>query len=140
VAAADGFVTYITIPEASYGYMLTITGDDGWSYDYLHINNDTPGTDDGKAPMSDVFAPGIAKGVRVNAGQLVAYMGDSGDAETTAPHLHFELHDPTGVAVNAYASLQAAPHPTAAAPPAPNVPDVPRLAGADRLPTAIAAS
>src|SRR3954468_24261098 len=96
VAAVNGTVTYLTIPQASYGYSLTITGDDGWSYHYLHINNDTPGTDDGKAELKDVFAPGIRKGGRVNAGQIVAFLGDSGNAETTGPHLHFELHDPTG--------------------------------------------
>ena len=137
VAAADGVVSFITLPEASWGYSLTITGDDGWSYHYLHINNDTPGTDDGRAPMQYVFAPGIAKGLRVTAGQLVAYMGDSGDAETTAPHLHFELHDPSDTPVNAFASLNAAPRiDTPLAPPAP----FPRLAGPDRVATAVEAS
>ena len=140
VAAADGWVTTMTIPEPSYGYMLVITGDDGWSYHYLHINNDTPGTDDGKAELKDVFAPGLEKGDRVNAGQLVAFMGDSGNAESTGPHLHFELHDPSGAPVNAYASLKAAPAITTPAPPAPKVPKLPRLAGADRVGTAIAAS
>ena len=61
VAAADGVISFITMPEASWGYSLTITDDDGWSYHYLHINNDTPGTDDGQAQMQYVFAPGIAK-------------------------------------------------------------------------------
>ena len=28
VAAADGTISYITIPQASYGYMLSIRGDD----------------------------------------------------------------------------------------------------------------
>src|SRR4051812_39468165 len=138
VAAADGFVTTMTIPQPSYGYMLVITGDDGWSYHYLHINNDTPGTDDGKAELKDVFAPGLEKGSRVNAGQFVAFMGDSGNAETTGPHLHFELHDPSGAPVNAYASLKAARVITTAAPPAPPVPKLPRLAGADRIGTALA--
>src|SRR4029079_8168716 len=27
------------------GNMLILTGDDGWKYWYIHINNDTPGTD-----------------------------------------------------------------------------------------------
>ena len=30
--------------------MLELTGTDGWNYWYIHINNDTPGTDDGKNP------------------------------------------------------------------------------------------
>jgi putative cell wall-binding protein len=137
VAAADGVVSFITIPQASWGYGLTVTGDDGWSYHYLHVNNDTPGTDDGQAPAQYVFAPGIAKGVRVSAGQLVAYMGDSGDAENTGPHLHFELHDPSDTPVNAFASLNAAPRlDTPIAPPAP----FPRVAGPDRVATAVDAS
>lgn len=140
LAAVDGTVTFITIPEAPYGYMLRITGDDGWSYSYLHINNDTPGTDDGAADLSDVFAPGVVKGARVNAGQVVAYMGDSGNAESSAPHLHFEMRDPDGVAVNPYASLEAATRLSEPAPPADPVPDLPRIAGADRVATAVAAS
>jgi putative cell wall-binding protein len=140
LAAADGTVSFITIPEASYGYMLRITGDDGWTYSYLHINNDTPGTDDGAADLTDVFGPGIFKGARVNAGQVVAYMGDSGNAEETAPHLHFEMRDPTGALVNPYASLEAATRLAEPAPPAEQVPDLPRIAGADRVGTAVAAS
>jgi putative cell wall-binding protein len=149
VAAVDGVVTTVTIPEPSYGYMLVITGDDGWSYHYLHINNDTPGTDDGIAPLEYVYAPGIAKGARVNAGQLVAYLGDSGNAESAGSHCHFELHDPTGSAVNAYASLQAAVKVTSPAPPAPQDVAAPggpgdpgfhRLAGSDRVATALSAS
>jgi putative cell wall-binding protein len=140
VAAVDGTVTQLTIPQPSYGYMLVITGDDGWSYHYLHINNDTPGTDDGQATLDQVFAPGLKKGDRVNAGQFVAYMGDSGNAESTGPHLHFELHDPSGAAVNAYASLKASTVITAPGDAAPAVPDLPRIWGQDRVATAIAAS
>jgi putative cell wall-binding protein len=140
VAAADGTISYITIPEASYGYILRIKADDGWTYSYLHINNDTPGTDDGQAAMSDVFAPGIAKGARVLAGQLVAYMGDSGNAEGTSPHLHFEMRDADNVLVNAKASLDAARHLDTAYDPYAGLPDLPRLAGDDRVGTAIEAS
>ena len=41
------------------GNMLKLTGTDGWDYWYIHINNDTPGTDDGKNPAKWRFAPGI---------------------------------------------------------------------------------
>ena len=34
------------------GNMLILTGNDGWKYWYIHINNDTPGTDDGKNPRA----------------------------------------------------------------------------------------
>lgn len=84
---------------------LTIDHDDGWSTWFIHLNNDTPGTDDG---LAWGIAPGIQPGVRVTAGQLIGWVGDSGNAENTAPHLHFELHDPQGTIVNPIAALDAA--------------------------------
>jgi hypothetical protein len=57
-----------------------------------------------------MFAPGIGKGSKVVAGQFIAFMGDSGDAENTAPHLHFEIHAPDGTPINPYESLLAADH------------------------------
>jgi putative cell wall-binding protein len=137
VAAAAGTVTYLQQTEIS-GNLLEITGADGWVYTYIHLNNDTPGTDDGKAARSDTFGPGIEKGAAVEAGQLVGYLGDSGNAEEAGAHLHFELKDPTGITVNAYTALQEATHLTEAkgATPSP----IPRLAGADRIATAVAVS
>ncbi len=108
VAAVDGYISYITIPEASWGYALVIKDSAGWEYWYLHINNDTPGTDDGMGGLEYAFAPGIRRGTRVTAGQLVAWMGDSGNAENAGNHLHFEIHDPHDNIINPYASLQAA--------------------------------
>lgn len=144
VAADDGEITYITIPEASYGYMLRITADDGWVYSYVHMNNDTPGTDDGNADLSDVFGPGIEDGARVEAGQLVGYLGDSGNAESTAPHLHFEMRDPSGQQVNPYWSLQQASSldesAGGSATEAPTESPIPRLAGSTRVVTAVEAS
>ena len=149
VATVNGTVSRVTIPEPSYGYMLTITDDEGWSYNYIHINNDTPGTDDGQAPLDAVFAPGIEKGARVEPGQLVGYVGDSGNAEDVAPQLHFEIVDPAGVAVNPTPSLDAAARVDVPAPPAstagadasaPSSEPLARFAGADRAATAIAVS
>jgi hypothetical protein len=83
----------------------------GWTAMYLHVNNDTPGTDDGKGTGKWDFPTGIAEGVRVMQGQLVAWRGDSGNAETTGPHLHFELRKGSGwggVVYNAFSSLRAA--------------------------------
>ena len=116
VAAADATVRRIFVDNgtATQGNMLVLRDADGWEYWYLHINNDTPGTDDGLNPPAFAFAPGIEVGARVTAGQVVAFAGDSGDAETAGSHLHFELHPPgsgtggTGAAVDPYPSLRLA--------------------------------
>jgi hypothetical protein len=101
VAAHDGTIGWTRTDGNN---MLTIRDDDGWEYWYIHINNDTPGTDDGANKPEFMFFPGIASGVEVKAGQPIAYMGDSGNAEGTSPHLHFEIHTPDAV-VNSYWSL-----------------------------------
>ncbi|MCW5939106.1 MAG: peptidoglycan DD-metalloendopeptidase family protein [Fimbriimonadaceae bacterium] len=107
VACFDGVVQ---LSRSRTGHMtLSISSDDGWTAVYMHINNDTPGTDDGQGGDRYAFAPGLQSGDRVVAGQLVAFCGDSGNAENTAPHLHFELHDSVGGGVlNAAFSLQEA--------------------------------
>jgi peptidoglycan hydrolase-like protein with peptidoglycan-binding domain len=84
---------------------LALRHDDGWETYYIHLNNDSPGTDDGQGWG---IAPGIRPGVHVQAGELIGWMGDSGNAENTSPHLHFELRDPSGVIVNPYEALRAA--------------------------------
>lgn len=115
VAPANGVIVQLTGPGSggTGGYSLRMRDDQGWYYAFLHLNNDTPGTDDGLATVNQVFAPGMAVGRRVWAGEWLAYMGDSGDAETTSPHLHFEMRSPAAsvwqaAPVNPYQSLQVA--------------------------------
>src|SRR3989344_2894026 len=45
VSAVDGVVSFITFQERDYGNAVFIRDEDDWQYWYLHINNDTPGTD-----------------------------------------------------------------------------------------------
>jgi len=150
-------------PEPSYGWNLTIAGDDGRSYSYLHLNDDSPGSDDGRGGAGWAYAPGLTEGSRVERGQWIGYLGDSGNAESTGPHLHFSIHDP-GVgdpygsdAVNPFASLRDAEargdyavggqssssrggtaEPTASSRAA--GPPVERVAGPDRVATSVALS
>jgi len=107
-AAVDGVVSYMVNPEGSWGYAITIKGSDDYTYHYLHINNDTPGTDDGNGGIKNAYAEGIERGVSVKRGQLIGYMGDSGNAESVGHHLHFEIRKPNNEPINPYNSLLAA--------------------------------
>ncbi len=97
-AARGGKVCFITgVDERmpSYGYMVTICGRDGRRYNYLHINNDDPGTDNGRGGLRYAYSRTVRLGATVARGQFIAYVGDSGASESTAPHLHFEIIDPS---------------------------------------------
>lgn len=92
-AAVSGTIEYMPTSKPPGGYMISLQGDDGREYSYVHLNDDTPGTNDDAAGPQHAYAPGLAKGSRVVRGELLGYMGDSGNAKGT-PHLHFEIHDP----------------------------------------------
>lgn len=99
-AVADGVVSYFGSECCS----LAIRHTDGWTSYYIHLNNDSLWLDDG---LGWGIAPGLELGTPVTRGQLIGWIGDSGNAETTVPHLHFELRMPDGTAVDAVPSLQA---------------------------------
>jgi murein DD-endopeptidase MepM/ murein hydrolase activator NlpD len=67
------------------GIKLWLHGESGTQYYYAHLQG---------------FAPGITDGTVVNAGDLVGFVGDTGNARGTPPHLHFEIHPNGGPAVN----------------------------------------
>lgn len=105
-AAAAGTVTYVGTNNLS-GRNVKIDHGEGWESYYLHLNNDNIGSDDGAAPWTLTVPPGIAEGVQVTAGQHIGWVGDSGNAEGTTPHTHFEIRR-DGRAINAYEILVAA--------------------------------
>jgi murein DD-endopeptidase MepM/ murein hydrolase activator NlpD len=73
------------------GVTLYLQGDDGNEYYYAHL--------------SRYF---VRTGRRVQAGELVAYNGASGNAAASGPHLHFEVHPGGGAPVNPYPWVQRA--------------------------------
>ncbi len=81
VAVTDGVIGNSFGNSNLGGYRLWLNGDNGYEFYYAHLNGD----------VGVAFAPGIAPGVRVRKGQVIAYMGDSGQAKGTGVHVHFGI-------------------------------------------------
>ena len=121
-AARAGRVIWLPQEEAgNAGYAVQILGDDGRVYAYYHLGR-------AGGPYSSAVAPKVKMGGTVARGQVIGWLGDSGNAAGGSPHLHFEIHDNGitdpygGNRVNPYASLRRAqglPVNSTAAPPPP---------------------
>lgn len=105
VAVADGFVERLG-DGARPGFYVKLRHASDWSSWYMHLNNDTAGTDDGRAGRAGAYAEGIEEGTFVAAGDVIGWVGDSGNAEWTTSHTHFELHL-AGRPINPYPYLAA---------------------------------
>jgi hypothetical protein len=108
VAVEPGRVVKYTASRAA-GCMLYLYGRSGTSYMYIHLNNDNTLRNDNRGGCKNgiAYAPGLQSNQQVQAGQLIGYVGDSGDANGIASHLHFELHPNRGRAVSPYRYLRA---------------------------------
>jgi murein DD-endopeptidase MepM/ murein hydrolase activator NlpD len=73
------------------GTKIWVKGQSGTYYYYAHLS---------------AFAEGMADGLVVEAGTIIGYVGDTGNARGGAPHLHFEIHPDGGPAVNPYPLLK----------------------------------
>jgi hypothetical protein len=107
VAAEAGSVKYWTTSRSA-GCMLYLYGESGTVYYYIHLNNDLTLKNDNRGKCVKGVAYTVKSGARVAAGQQIGYVGDSGDANGIASHLHFEVHPGGGRAVSPYPYLQKA--------------------------------
>ena len=80
--------TIRTAYSSAGGTSLYLEGVDGDEYFYAHNSRNV-----------------ASSGERVAAGEVIAYVGTSGNAPDNAPHVHFERHPGGGSAVNPYAFL-----------------------------------
>jgi murein DD-endopeptidase MepM/ murein hydrolase activator NlpD len=77
VAVASGVITYIG-EQPKGGNCLWLSTDDGASFYYAHL---------------DRWASGLYEGMEVRSGDLLGYVGNTGNAKSTPPHLHFAVND-----------------------------------------------
>jgi murein DD-endopeptidase MepM/ murein hydrolase activator NlpD len=90
VAVAGGIVTRVDDGRTAGNYVV-IEHIGGWETWYLHLNNDSPGTDNGRLGPDHAVGAKVEVGWWIPAGAIVGFVGDSGNAEGTQPHTHFEL-------------------------------------------------
>ena len=91
------------------GQTVSVIGAGGRTYYYAHL---------------DSYAPRLREGDRVTTKTILGYVGTTGNAAGTPPHLHFGIYAPTGGAINPLPLLADRPKPKPAAPAAiqPRVP------------------
>ncbi len=72
-AGGNGIVEYVG-RNGGYGNYIRIRHNNGYKTAYAHLSN---------------YKKGISKGVRVNQGEVIGYVGSTGNS--TGPHLHYEI-------------------------------------------------
>lgn len=89
LAVDNGTVRFATDPLG--GNVANLYADDGTRYYYAHLSR----------------YEGVS-GRRVRAGDVIGYVGTTGNAQGTPPHTHFEVHPGNGPAINPFSQLQEA--------------------------------
>ena len=91
LAVADGTLNRVgTLPIS--GNRLWLKTERGDAFFYAHLS---------------AFAPEAVSGRKVKAGTLLGFIGNTGDAEPTPPHVHFEIHPGDRKAIDPHAILAA---------------------------------
>jgi murein DD-endopeptidase MepM/ murein hydrolase activator NlpD len=118
VAVADGTVNRIGWQRLG-GWRLWVRDKAGDQFYYAHLSG---------------YSPLVLRSKHVHRGDVIGFIGNTGDAFTTLPHLHFEIH-PRGLlhlhyhgAVNPTSYLQSWPRPGKLHAPRPVHPRLPRSA------------
>ena len=108
LAMRDGVVDRL-LDHPTAGYGVVIQDAEGWEYHIYHVNNDSPGTDDGADDGVLAVRRGhLPRRPGDRPVRSIAWMGDSGNSEGSVPHAHVEIHTPSGAAVNPFWSLRMA--------------------------------
>jgi murein DD-endopeptidase MepM/ murein hydrolase activator NlpD len=76
LAVADGTIHTVGFNRLG-GYRLWLRDDDGNEFYYAHLS---------------AYTTLAVEGRRVEAGDVIGFVGDTGDAEGGSAHLHFEIH------------------------------------------------
>lgn len=71
------------------GYTVSVLGDDGITYYFAHMDTEAV----------------VGRGDKVRAGEHLGFVGSSGNAQGTSPHLHFSMKK-NGNPINPYTQLQ----------------------------------
>ena len=91
VAVVDGVITSATPSDTGLGGVtIHLRGGNRTVYYYAHLSS---------------LKNGIRAGVRVNAGDVIGYAGNTGNARGKAVHLHFEIRPNGGAAIDPYPTL-----------------------------------
>jgi murein DD-endopeptidase MepM/ murein hydrolase activator NlpD len=91
LAATEGIVLRVGTNRLG-GQVVWVLGPGGQRHYYAHLDS-----------YGDVHA-----GMRIDAGKIVGYVGNTGNAATTPPHLHYGIYT-AGGAINPYPFLRRIP-------------------------------
>ena len=105
MSTTEGYVSGLGVNGLG-GNTVWVTGPAGWRHYYAHLER-----------WGDV-----REGQWVEAGTVIGYVGNSGNAATTSPHLHYGIYPPSGGTLNPFPLLAAGPGPAIARQPDPELP------------------